>query len=350
MKSRLVNPLIPIVTMLLTFCALELAVRIFKQEFSFKNYLVEHINLFRSAYPVEHDAELGWIPKPGASGAENVWGTEVTIREHGVRSNGATAMRNPALGDSAPILAIGDSFTFGDEVSDHETWPAQLESLLHRKVINAGVFGYGLDQSFLRAKKLLPIYKPGIVIFSFIVDDIYRCELSQRTGVSKPYFAVVEDSLWLQNTPVPPPALLDLGLGRKVFGYSLFVHKVMLRAFPDYWMHGLWVETRAHRGGEQVACLLMSRLQEIARLAAADVLVLVQYSADESDENLQLARRIIRCMDNAAIRVVDLRPALDQMRAHDPEKYADIFNFLHMTNKGNYFIAELLRQVIDGRH
>jgi hypothetical protein len=38
---------------------------------------------------------------------------------------------------------VGDSFTFGDQVSADETWPACLEATLHRGVDNGGVFGYG---------------------------------------------------------------------------------------------------------------------------------------------------------------------------------------------------------------
>lgn len=58
-----------------------------------------------------------------------------------------------------PILAVGDSYTFGDEVSDWETWPAQLQKLSGRRVINGGVFGYGIDQAFLRARRLLSRYQ-----------------------------------------------------------------------------------------------------------------------------------------------------------------------------------------------
>ena len=55
--------------------------------------------------------------------------------------------------DGSVILAVGDSFTFGDEVKDDETWPAHLQQLLGRRVLNAGVSGYGFDQIVLRAEK-----------------------------------------------------------------------------------------------------------------------------------------------------------------------------------------------------
>ena len=75
--------------------------------------------------------------------------------------------------DKLRILILGDSFTFGDEVSDNETWPAVLEKIANKKVVNGGVFGYGIDQSFLRMKVLVAKYNPDIVIFSFIPAGYY---------------------------------------------------------------------------------------------------------------------------------------------------------------------------------
>ena len=52
--------------------------------------------------------------------------------------------RRPAADESggeqvagAPILAVGNSFTYGDEVNDGQTWPAQLQLLTGRRVLNA---------------------------------------------------------------------------------------------------------------------------------------------------------------------------------------------------------------------
>jgi hypothetical protein len=64
-------------------------------------------------------------------------GTTITILEDGIRSNGRGEVRDA----TEPILAVGDSFTFGAQVSDWETWPAQLEKLTGGRVINGGVLG-----------------------------------------------------------------------------------------------------------------------------------------------------------------------------------------------------------------
>ena len=106
---------------------------------------------------------------------------------------------------SRPILAVGNSFTFGDEVEDSETWAAHLEEILNKRVLNAGVGAYGIDQAFLRAELLLDKYDPDVVILSFISDDISRTEFSYYPygGGWKPYFEYRDGSLILRNVPVP---------------------------------------------------------------------------------------------------------------------------------------------------
>ena len=89
---------------------------------------------------------LGWIPRPGRFAS--TWSSNVDAS--GVRSNGKSVSSS-----SRPILAVGDSFTFGNETEDDETWAAHLQDVLNKRVINAGVGGYGIDQAVLRAELLL---------------------------------------------------------------------------------------------------------------------------------------------------------------------------------------------------
>src|SRR5262245_27375193 len=115
-----------------------------------------------------HDGVLGHVPNPGFStpGFSNSFHT---IDADGLRSGGGTAPSGDGL-----ILAVGDSFTYGDEVRDEETWPARLQALTGRRVLNGGVTGYGLDQTVLRLERLAEAYAPSLVILGFIADDIRR--------------------------------------------------------------------------------------------------------------------------------------------------------------------------------
>jgi hypothetical protein len=121
-----------------------------------------------------------------------------TILDGGTRSNCNGEVRDA----SKPILAVGDTFIFGPDVSDWETWPAQLEEFSGIRVINAGVVAYDMDQAFLRARRLLSRYRFSTVIFGFIPDDD---RYSQMWGWVKPYFDFKDGQLTLENVPIPPP-------------------------------------------------------------------------------------------------------------------------------------------------
>ena len=97
----------------------------------------------------------------------------VEIDRKGFRTNGGLASSEARV----RIFALGDSFTFGLGVADHETWPAQLESLLNAQlgggvqVINGGVISYGVFQEldFFRERGLLT--RPNIVVHGLYWND-----------------------------------------------------------------------------------------------------------------------------------------------------------------------------------
>jgi hypothetical protein len=98
---------------------------------------------------------------------------------------------------------LADSFTFGDEVSDDETWPYFLEKLLlGSEVLNFGVHGYGHDQMLLYLREEGVKYHPDIVILGFVSVDMERNILSFR-DYAKPRFVLDGARLVLTNTPVP---------------------------------------------------------------------------------------------------------------------------------------------------
>jgi hypothetical protein len=124
--------------------------------------------------------------------------------------------------ESAPvrIALVGDSFTFGEEVRFQETWGYQLENDLGPsvKVLNFGVSGYGLDQSFLRLQKDVFSWKPTIVILGFIQADLWRSMTlysfinfeNWEFTFSKPRYLAENGTLSLINkTPLPPSEIFS---------------------------------------------------------------------------------------------------------------------------------------------
>jgi hypothetical protein len=165
-----------LLTLVVMFMAPEFALRLYHGElFSVESLLPQFPG--RTTKPrADYDPQRGWVPAKGSirRSAEEAWNVE----ENGLRSNGSVVASESLRLAGDPILAVGDSFTFGDEVLDHETWAAQLEMLTGRPVLNAGVFAYGVDQAFLHAQILMQRYDPEVVLFAFISNDIDRTEFS----------------------------------------------------------------------------------------------------------------------------------------------------------------------------
>ena len=122
---------------------------------------------------------------------------------HGIRG----ARENPLarVPGRRRIVVLGDSYTFGEEVSDDETYAARLEALLSdTDVLNLGVHGYGHDQMLLTLREDGVRYQPDVVLLGFVAMDMPRNTLSFR-DYAKPWFVLEGGRLALRGTPVPTP-------------------------------------------------------------------------------------------------------------------------------------------------
>ena len=118
------------------------------------------------------------------------------------------------------VLVFGDSLTFGDEVTDDETYVAHLQTMLPgTEVLNLGVHGYGHDQMLLYLKEVGARYKPDVILLGFTTIDMERNLLGFRDFM-KPRFDLVRDHLVLRNTPIPEPGVVRLAL-RTAPGWSI---------------------------------------------------------------------------------------------------------------------------------
>ena len=155
----------------------------------------------------QFDSVLGHIPKPKfLSKTLPDWTLgEVSIDQEGLRQNGNSLNTT----HEARILAVGDSFTFGYQVSDSETWPSCVERTLNVPVSNGGVFGYGAAQSVLRAEILSrDRYFDVLLLGVLLGHDFPRDQLFFRSGFSKP--AVIASGEKIQfSTPVSLSEYMD---------------------------------------------------------------------------------------------------------------------------------------------
>src|SRR5262245_24461527 len=304
------------------------------------SFLERQLGWIRGAYPVSYDAELGWIPRAGFSSSRNIWHTQVTITPDNLRANGP----DPSPRGGRPVLAIGDSFTFGDEVADAQTWPAHLERLSGRPVLNAGVFGYGVDQMVLRARKLVTTLQPEWVVVSFIPHDVVRCELSVF-GAAKPYFQLQGGELRPGNQPVPPPQLVARDTFRRIFGHSFVAHTIMRNVAGPYWLRGRRKTVRAHRDGEAVAIRLLRSLAQDLDARGVQLLVVALGVRELPPADMGLASRVLKGLEHSPALVLDLHAPLAELRERDPARFATLYR-QHMTDRGNAFVAERIADAI----
>ena len=229
-----INVLIMSITLLLTLILLEIVVRVggatdADGQFTFMGYALEPYVLPVSAMresvetyvanrdlvTIVYDPDTGWAYRPNS------------IRHNGtftVNSGGLRAMREyrqSPLPDTLRIALFGDSFTADDDVSDEETWGNQMEIALNQsgiraETLNFGVGDYGMNQSYLRWRKVGRGYQPDIVIFGFQPENldrnvnVFRHLYIHGFGIplSKPRFLLADSGLELINLPAVPPEQL----------------------------------------------------------------------------------------------------------------------------------------------
>jgi len=319
----------------------------------------------------DFDRELGWQGRP-LTGHGFYWSDARGAR---IGTTAVPREREPGV---RRALAVGCSFTFGQEVDGPDAWPARVDtSSDDLEVVNFGFGFYGLDQALLRYRRVAAEERADEVWLGILPSALLRIvgvfPPTQRhwTGVvhMKPRF-VLDAEGELELVPNPASSLGELVA--LLSNQELFLDRVGAR---DAWVQrcpaayqrsgtSLWhhssiarlVVTRLERGDREARPYVLDADSEVRRLALAIVRELDREArangarfrvlilpdrldlVDRDERGSGYWQGLVDEMTKAGIEVADLAPAFATVGAQSEARYWAPEG--HYSAEGNRIAAE----------
>ncbi len=142
-------------TVVLTIAILEVILHILAFASPRVDGLLSKENRARAISPTLPDEQLGYRPNPAFP------------------NHDAKGFRNPSVPDSAEIVALGDSQTYGTGVAAHEAWPRQLEAYTSKSVYAMAFGGYGPVHSLLLIEEAFELKPSTIIATLYTGNDFF---------------------------------------------------------------------------------------------------------------------------------------------------------------------------------
>ena len=322
---------------------------------------------------LEYDDRMGWRVGANRQGSQGLYWTS----PEGLRAphEGVSFAR---VTEQTDIALVGDSFTFGEEVSYGETYGAYLEQMLGTRfrVLNFGVPGYGLDQMYLRYEKDVRAWKPKIVILGFISHDLVRTlwvypflgNHAWDFPFPAPRFTLRDGRLVNLTKTLPPPeaifareSISELPMLQYQKEYKpsdweerLAHFSYLIRLFVSWFPP--WTTTHHEVSDEALVSINAAILKEFVRLVRQDgAIPVVAYFPRKSEiekPSLRLSSGVekqsdratiaLRVLDQSGIRYSDTTPCLLELAS--PESVYRPRN--HYAPEGNAAVAKCVYKYI----
>jgi hypothetical protein len=176
------------------------------------------------------DTVIGWVQKPNLDVTcmtEYGWLVRFQTNDDGLIPFDAQRQRHPG---KLRIMIFGDSTVVGRSVPDNNTVSYQLQNCLkinniNAEVINAGVQGYGTDQSLLLMERLIPLYHPDIVIYGFCQNDLGENQANKAHGQAKPRLKIMASGEVESIPPILKDKIDPGGTGLRKWLQSVALYK-----------------------------------------------------------------------------------------------------------------------------
>lgn len=274
-----------------------------------------------------YNSYLGWSLRPLAKTEQ------YQINSRSIRSADEYSDEPPM--EKTRIAAFGDSFTFGQGVTNDETWEHHLSLLDPRyEILNFGVGGYGQDQAYLRYMSEGQTYHADIIIIGFIGENVFRNVNTFRPfynpltefPLTKPRFRLDGEGIELIENPM-----------KDLQEYQLLLNqpKKTIRQLGqhDYFYHQLY-----HRGPLDNLAFIRLLKVLIYNLSSKDRYEALFFKNDifnMQSEGYQLAIRIIdqfcqKAEENGSVPVIVVLPTrrdLSRAYAGGGERYRPFLEY-----------------------
>ena len=177
----------------------------------------------------QYDPLVGWDHKRNYTGRfrTSEFDTVIRTNDQGLRESREFPLRTEAF----RIAVVGDSFTWGHGVDEHQRFTNLLDDRLGpgTEVINFAVAGFGTDQHLLKIHKDVLRFNPDLLIVAFYLNDLIEVQLEANPfGVPKPRYELEDGALRLVNLP-PPYLDLDEWSGTKTETTGFFLWRQVVR-------------------------------------------------------------------------------------------------------------------------
>lgn len=278
-----------------------------------------------------YDPILGWRLRQALDGKPPL-PPGITSTPDGTRSIPTSRQDSDAL--TPHIMMFGDSFTFGEEVTDSEAYPSIFAMRAPEfRVTNCGVHGYGHDQMLLYLQEVLAKHKPKFVTLGFMRWDVQRNVMTFR-DYAKPRFVLTsgaEPSIELTHVPIPSPEEMQRYMLGSRFGFLL---SLLPERFDRIWNGASKHEEEAH-----LTVRILSEFAQVARKHGATPLFVYLPDRIELDRpatsRLPFFAQICRRSRVACVNTVPRFAAVpDRDSLFSPQG--------HYSGKGNSLVAETL--------